>query len=216
MVSELGGTVAALHGPLPGTPADVGAVFAMQPIDAAVVLGSTQSETVVDHEVAGRLGLGLCRRRSGGGLVVIDPIACRWVDVLVPTGHVLASDDVHAVLDWLGAVWVSAIAALGGVATSHLGASEHAEAGRVVCFAGMGRGEVSVSGRKLIGISQRRDRRGARFQCIVYSRFDVASHLSLLASGADRRLVERGLAGGVATWPDPGALIAAFVDALPS
>ena len=38
----------------------------------------------------------------------------------------------------------------------------------MVCFAGVGTGEVSVGDRKLVGLSQRRTRTGARFQCLVH------------------------------------------------
>jgi hypothetical protein len=37
----------------------------------------------------------------------------------------------------------------------------------MVCFAGLGPGEVTVDGAKVVGISQRRTRVGALFQCAV-------------------------------------------------
>ena len=225
LLSELSGTVAALHGPLPDmpeTPGTTGAVFVMRPDAGAVVLGSAQRETVLAESVLHGTP-GVCRRHSGGGLVVIEPGACCWVDVLVPTDHELHRDDVHLAFDWLGDTWVRALTSLRAATGSndassiraHIGRGERPDAGRIVCFAGLGRGEVVVGGRKLVGISQRRTRRGSRFQCVVYSRFDVASHLALLRSPTDRSVVEAPLRDLVATCGDLDALVAAFCSALP-
>ena len=214
-VSEMGGAVAALHGPLPSSPSGVASAWPMAPTDAAVVLGSGQAARVVDAAAAASRGLGICHRRSGGGLVVIDPASCRWVDLHVPTGHPLWCGQVDVAFDWLGATWVRALAARGVEASAHRGPILRRGAGRIVCFAGIARGEVHLAGRKLVGISQRRDRAGARFQCIVYSDFDVARHLALLASPADRDAVGAALTDSVATVAEPDALVDAFLAALP-
>ena len=52
---------------------------------------------------------------------------------------------------------------------------------RKVCFGGLGPGEVTVDGHKLVGISQRRTRDGARFQCVVHRRWDPVPLLGVLA-----------------------------------
>ncbi len=41
----------------------------------------------------------------------------------------------------------------------------------MVCFAGLGSGEVTIGGAKAVGLSQRRTRTGARFQCTCYRRW---------------------------------------------
>ena len=51
----------------------------------------------------------------------------------------------------------------------------------LVCFAGRGPGEVFVDARKAVGISQRRTRDGARFQCAIHRRWDPATLVGLLA-----------------------------------
>ncbi len=57
----------------------------------------------------------------------------------------------------------------------------------LVCFAGLGRGEVTVAGRKVVGISQRRTRDGARFQCAVLHHWNPAALLDALQlSPSDR------------------------------
>ncbi len=50
-----------------------------------------------------------------------------------------------------------------------------------MCFAGVGPGEVLLGRRKLVGISQRRTRGGARFQCMVHVRWTPDVLVSLLA-----------------------------------
>ena len=49
-----------------------------------------------------------------------------------------------------------------------------------MCFAGLGPGEVTVDGRKVVGISQRRTRAAARFQCVVLERWDPDAVVALL------------------------------------
>ncbi len=51
---------------------------------------------------------------------------------------------------------------------------------RLVCFAGIGPGEVVRGDRKLVGISQRRTRIGSRFQCAVHTRWNPELLVSLL------------------------------------
>ncbi|HEX6785774.1 MAG TPA: hypothetical protein VF076_01140, partial [Acidimicrobiales bacterium] len=51
----------------------------------------------------------------------------------------------------------------------------------LVCFSGLGPGEVHAGGRKVVGISQRRTRGWARFQCAAYLRWDPDALVALLA-----------------------------------
>jgi lipoate-protein ligase A len=93
----------------------------------------------------------------------------------------------------------------------------------VVCFAGLGPGEVSVNGRKVVGISQRRSRQGARFQCAALLEWRPQEMVDLFglkpADRASADLGERavGLADLLAgDAPSPEELAAAFVAALPT
>ena len=52
----------------------------------------------------------------------------------------------------------------------------------LVCFAGVGPGEVLLGRRKLVGISQRRTRNGSRFQCMVHVRWSPDVLVGLLAA----------------------------------
>ena len=176
----------------------------------AVVLGSRQGTDLLDRTAC--VGLEVARRRSGGGIVLLVPGDVLWVDVLVPADAGW-TDDVRASMCRLGEVWVAALAAVGvteGV-TVHRGGVEGGAWAERVCFAGIGPGEVLLDGRKLVGISQRRTRAGARFQCAVHHRYDPARTVSLLAAP-----LPSGSLPGVATVPArlAGPLVAALVAAL--
>ena len=93
-----------------------------------------------------------------------------------------------------------------------------------VCFAGIGPGEVvgaATDGRKLVGLSQRRTRRGARLQSAVHLRFDPAATTDLLdLAPAERTAARAELAAGVgaigAIGATTGAVESAFLEALPA
>ena len=76
----------------------------------------------------------------------------------------------------------SALAAIGVVGTEvHGGGLICTPWCSLVCFAGLGPGEVTLGGAKLVGISQRRTRAGARFQCAVHRRWDPVAVVDALA-----------------------------------
>ncbi len=176
------------------------------------MLGSTQAADVVDRGRAGAAGVAVVRRRSGGGAVLVRPGELVWADVFVPAGDALWSADVGRATHWLGRVWADALAALGRPATWHDGPLVSTPWSGLVCFAGLGPGEVRLAGApagaaKVVGVSQRRTRAGALFQCAALLRWAPADLVDLLALGEARR--ERavselagaaaglGLAGGV-------------------
>lgn len=138
-----------------------------RPTDCAIVLGSSQSDEHLDRGRARRLGLEIVRRNSGGGAVLVDPQDLLWVDVVVPAGDTLWDDDVGRAFHWLGRVWCSTLSDLGHAGLVHEGRYVRTPLSDVVCFAGLGPGEVSVFGAKAVGLSQRRTRHAARFQCAV-------------------------------------------------
>lgn len=147
----------------------------------AVVLGSTQGYGVV---VPGAAGLDVARRRSGGGAVLVEPGRVVWADVVVPAGDELWLADVGRAAWWLGDVWAAALVALGLVGAPvavHRAGLVRAPWSSLVCFAGLGPGEVTVGGRKAVGISQRRTRDGALFQCAVPLAWDPSPLLAALS-----------------------------------
>ena len=70
----------------------------------------------------------------------------------------------------------------------------------LVCFAGLGPGEVTVGGAKVVGMSQRRTRAAARFQCGVVHRWAPAELVALLALDDARRREAAAALGPVARW----------------
>ena len=76
---------------------------------SAVVLGSTQSFNVVDVGCAEAAGFSVVRRRSGGGVVILQPDDHVWIDITVPRGHRLWNDDVERATWWLGDVWCTVL-----------------------------------------------------------------------------------------------------------
>lgn len=184
----------------------------------ALVLGSTQRAPLLDNDSAERAGIEVCQRRSGGGLVYVDPENSLWIDVIVPRGHPLWSDDVGLAFDWVGQTWAEALTAaeIGGPTRVHRGRLMHPDWGRVICFAGLGPGEVVVGGRKVVGLSQRRTREAARFQGLAVTGLGAETIRQHLRPG----VLPPDLDAEFDTLPvgtplDLDTLAAAFVSALP-
>lgn len=177
---ELTGTIADFHArAIPDDLAEA-EVWSYRPPGRGLVLGSAQQESVADLAAAERAGIAVAKRRSGGGAVYVDPERCVWVDVVLPPHDERWSNDVREATYWLGEAWQRALASLGLETRLYRGGLEQTPWGRLVCFAALGPGEVLVGDRKLVGISQRRTRAGARFQCIAYDRWDAHDVLDLL------------------------------------
>ena len=156
------------------------------------MLGSTQAPEVVDPERAASAGVAVVRRRSGGGAVLVRPADVVWAEVFVPADDPLWRPDVGRATHWLGRVWAGALAALGRPATWHDGPLVSTPWSGLVCFAGVGPGEVRLAGApagaaKIVGVSQRRTRAGALFQCAALLRWAPGELVGLLALDDDRR-----------------------------
>jgi lipoate-protein ligase A len=171
----------------------------LNPTDRVVILGSSQPESDIDEGRARSRGIGVARRRTGGGAVLVGPGLVKWVDVFVPAGDPLWDDDVGRASWWLGSAWADALAEAG------VGSGEVWRRGLVrtpwsgrVCFAGLGPGEVTVGGRKVVGISQRRTRHGALFQCALPIVWDPAPLLDIMALDEARRVAGIGELSDVA------------------
>ena len=213
-VSRETGAAADFHAREVPTPARR-AVWCFEPASPALVLGSTQSDALVDRDACARAGVDVVRRRSGGGAVLLVPGEVLWVDVVVPAGDPLWSDDIGVATHWLGAAWAAALAACGvSGATVHRGPLMRAPWSDLVCFAGLGPGEVTIAGRKVVGISQRRTRHFARFQCAALLAWDPAALVALLAPLRPTAADLADVAAGIPVTSD--ALASALVAALPA
>ncbi len=207
------GSAATFHGWAVPEPAGR-AVWWLSVDRPALVLGSAQSVEVADAPALVAAGVELVRRRSGGGAVLLVPNDVAWADVVVPAGDPLWDDDVGRAAHWLGRAWACALAACGvGGGTVHRGRLVRTTWSSLICFAGLGPGEVVVGGRKVVGISQRRTRQFARFQCALYRRWDPAALVGVLA---EPRPTVEDLADMVQPVPVPESdLRQAFLSALP-
>jgi len=153
-----------------------------------LVLGSTQPEAVVSADALEAHGVGLARRRGGGGLVYLDPADPLWLDAWIPRDDPLWVADVAAAAEWIGAWWTRALAEVGVAGVHvHAGRAVPGEYGELICFAGRGPGEVFVGGRKVVGLSQWRAREGALFSSCAYLRWDPVAMVGLLEVADGRR-----------------------------
>jgi len=163
------------------------------------VLGSSQDVSTVDVEFCRASGIDVVRRRSGGGGVYVHPTESLWVDVVIPRDDELWNDDIGRSMWWLGEAWSDALALHGiGSLVVHRGALVSNNWSRTLCFAGVGPGEVTAGSAKVVGISQRRTREMARFQCIVYRAWDPELHARMLPALARNTEDVRSLVAPVA------------------
>lgn len=163
--------VAAFHGgDAWGGPQAVRTATFVSASHPVLALGSAQPDSDVDPAVALALGVEVVRRRSGGGAVLLIPGEFVWLDLVIPAGDPLWSDDVARAMEWVGDLWVSALGELGvGELSVHRGAMVTTDWSRQVCWSGLGTGEVvDAAGAKVVGISQRRTRDAARFQSMAH------------------------------------------------
>ena len=180
---------------------------------------------LADAAACREAGVAVVRRRSGGGAVLLDPGDVVWIDVVIPVADRLWQPDIAHAFWWLGDVWAGALRALAPICDGFQSVSarkplqnEGVEIGvntgpmvrsawsDLVCFAGLGPGEVTIDGRKAVGMSQRRTRGGALFQTAAVLRWDVHRLATLLAlPDPDRIRLGGDLRGSVA--PLTGATV---------
>jgi lipoate-protein ligase A len=216
-VERATGPAGAFHTrPLPSGPGRAVAVLTAE--RPALVLGSTQREGVIDRAAVEAAGVEVVRRRSGGGAVLVEPGRTVWIDVDLPAADPLWTDDVGRSFGWLGETWAAALAEVGLHGEVHQGGLGTTPWSRLICFAGLGPGEVTVDGAKAVGLAQRRTRYGARFQTAANLLWDPRPLVDLLAlEPAERTRAAGDLARTVVAVPGPGeVLVEAFLAHLPA
>lgn len=153
-----------------------------------LILGSSQSLDDLNQKSADESGMLVSRRRSGGGAVFIHPSDSVWIDITISRDDPLWKDDVAQSMLWLGELFVEALSPWVHAEVFRDTFSNGID-GRVVCFASSSPGEVFVGANKLVGISQRRGRDGARFQCVLYRHWRPGEWSQILASSDVRSRV---------------------------
>jgi lipoate-protein ligase A len=146
-----------------------------------VILGSTQSVDDVNQNSADESGVLVSRRRSGGGAVFVHPSDTVWIDITISRSDPLWKDDVAQSMLWLGDFFVEALSPW-VQANVYRDSFSTGIDGRIVCFASSSPGEVFVVANKLVGISQRRGREGARFQCVLNRHWRPSEWSQIFAS----------------------------------
>jgi lipoate-protein ligase A len=154
--------------------------------EAVIVIGSRQPGRDLDEGALERDGIGIRRRHGGGGAVLLRT-ADRWVELWLRAATGTRVLDVRSSAYLVGEWWRAALGAHGVDADVHRGAVLGAPQGAVACFAGIGPGELTVRGHKVLGISQWRVREGVL----------VSSVLAVEPPGD----LERYLSPGAATVP---------------
>ena len=152
-----------------------------------LVLGSSQKPDTVDREALDAQGVELAGRRSGGGAVLVSAANLVWFDVIIPATDPLWSSDVGRSFDWIGAACQHGLADLGVSTELYSGRLQHSPWSRRICFAGLGPGELTLDGKKLVGMSQRRTRTTARIQVAILRCWDGERHASFLALSPEER-----------------------------
>lgn len=213
VVDRVVGGLAAFHAddPVPRRSATI--VEADRP---TLVLGSSQRDDTVDRRVATTLGVDVVRRRSGGGAVLLMPGEFAWIDLVVPAGDPLWSDDVGEAMGWVGSLWVAALGSIDVAGVAHAGPLVRSPWSDAVCFAGRGTAEVFAAeapGGKLVGISQRRTKGWARFQTMCHVRWRPELVAALTAPPRPAPVDLAGVAGCAPV--DPERLAEAVLARLP-
>lgn len=212
-VSDVAGSPGHIHAlDVPDEPEST--VWVARPDGAAVVLGSTQSVDTVDADRAEALSLEIVRRRSGGGAVLVVPDEMLWVDVIVPRSDPHWHDDVAVAFHWLGEVWADTLRAFDLEPTVHRGPHEASPLASLVCFAGVGPGEVFLDGRKVVGMSQRRTRGAARFQCALVLTWRPDPLIDVLHESMEPHLVTQVGEAGIGCGMAHDVALARFLEVL--
>lgn len=183
-----------------------------------LVLGSSQDASTVDLARCAERGVEVARRRTGGGAVLVSVDDLVWFDLIIGRDDPLWTDDVGRAFEWVGVACAATLQEFGVETEMHTGRHLTTVHSPSICFAGLGAGELTTDGRKLVGISQRRTRTHARFQVAVLRRWSGPEHADLLAI-QDAERTQLGIElDALATGIDvePSAMIDAIHRALPN
>ena len=169
----------------------------------ALVLGSAQAKLLQqfpDQTPSSRLGrdpahmerrtlntesgeIEMFARRSGGGAVYVSAGSQIWIDAWVPRDDELWHADNIESSYWLGSAWKALLEKLGATSSEievHRAGASKDTLSKLICFAGVGPGEVMFAGAKVVGIAQRRDRLGSWFHSIAYLKWNPETLVDLL------------------------------------
>ncbi len=197
----------------------------------AMVVGIGQKLSDVDVAACQAAGLAIYRRAAGGTAVLAGPDLLS-LDVILPPGHTLAGQDIVEAYRWFGDLWAKTLQSLGLPAHLVSPAEAHAPRSRRFlaeaerqeqliresCYGAVSPYEITIQGRKVIGLDQVRRRVGFLFQGGLLLRWDAERIASLLAALPEERpLLAEGLRARAAGIDEllgrevsPGEIISGF------
>jgi lipoate-protein ligase A len=156
------------------------------PESMALVLGSRQSERLIDLKRAAQRNVEVIRRRSGGGIVLVDPHRSLWIDIEIGADDPRYIAEPLGMMEQVGRWWLAALRSLDCALPDIwqvVGQTGSDANGELVCFAGRSHGELMVEESKLVGLSQRRTRDGARVQGQLHFVDPTDEILALIVEG---------------------------------
>ena len=205
IVKKSEGSVADRHLTLPSF--DARQIIIHEIDKPTMVFGTAQRNTHLEEDIK----CDYVYRKSGGGAVFLEPGQVLWVDFVIPRGDLLWCDDIRYSSVWLGELWVSALRGVGLSGGVHDGEIRKNELSPFVCFAGLTTGEVTLFGKKIIGISQRRTREGAWFQCAALFSWPVKAIVDLLHLEPREKSIEDLFELAAPIEGDPDELLQALI-----
>ncbi len=133
-------------------------------------------------------------KRQAGGTAVLASADMLGLDVFLPAGHPLITQDVVETYRWLGMVWRDTMHSLG--APSHLVSIREARQAapsadapiRLACFGTLSPYEVTSGERKLVGLAQIRRRGGVLLQSALHLHFDPTGLAGVLSADCSSQL----------------------------
>lgn len=162
---------------------------------AALYLGASQKPAALDAAACRAAGI-TAHQRAAGGMTVLGDEMLLGLDVALPIGDPLVLSDLTLSYRWLGEVWAEALRGLGvpvelvSLDRARAGSretGEQARLARLACYGALSPYEVTLHGRKLVGLAQVRRRYGALFQPAILLRWQPERLSRLLAVPEEQR-----------------------------
>ena len=171
---------------------------------AAIVLGFSQRDDVLNAAAMAQWKMPIYHRRAGGTAVLVGP-QLLGLDVVLPAGHPLILADIVKSYCWLGEAWVETLRQF-GVQTRIVPPQEaHAQRAllkqaqtaerelllRRACYGALSSYEVVVGQRKVVGLDMIRRRAGSLLQAGVLLHWETEQVAQLLGHTTEEELLLR-------------------------
>lgn len=153
----------------------------------SMILGVGQESREIDSAACARHGTELLRRISGGTAVLHDKYTISF-QLTLPARHPFICDDIHVNYRRIADLIVGVLTKLdiaARVTPLEESRADHPPEGlAAACFSSLAPYEITAHGRKLVGLAQVRRGKTTALQGMVYTSFDPAKTVRLLAAGS--------------------------------